>query len=143
MVYDERSHTVIYTCKTLLFIYHLCWRGWFGYEFIKPVLIVFKFSQFSAHSSSTKKFEIINFKWLKHKATGADFYCVFWSVEQTFFSYRFAVVYGTELSFTSNECSGLVTWQMLMSRAVLFVTRDSSKPSGVSSVYEISFQTHR
>ena len=33
-------------------------------EFIKPVLIVCELCHFSAHSSSTKKFEIINFKWL-------------------------------------------------------------------------------
>ena len=38
----------------------------------------------SAHSSSAKKFGIINFKWLKDKPTGADFCCVFWSVEWTF-----------------------------------------------------------
>ena len=112
-------------------------------EFIKPVLIVFKFRQFSAHSSSTKKFEIINLSGLNTKPL--ELISIVSSDLQSrhFFSYRFAVVYGTELSFTSNECSGLVTWQMLMSRAVLFVTRDSSKLFGVSSVYEISFQTHR
>ena len=31
-----------------------------------------------------KKCEIINVKWSKCKSTGEDFYCVFWSVEQTF-----------------------------------------------------------
>ena len=93
---------------------------------------MFKFRQFSAHSSSTKKFEIINFKWLKHKATGADFYCVFCKTD--IFSYSFAAVYGAELLLSSNDFSYSVIQQMLLSRAVLFVTRDSSKLFGVSSV---------
>ena len=50
---------------------------------MKPFLIVFEFHQFSGHSSSTKRYEII--KWLKHTTTGADFHCVFWSIEQIFF----------------------------------------------------------
>ena len=54
-------------------------------KFTKPVLIVLEFRQFSARSSSTKKFKITNFTWLKQKPTGADFYCIFWSGGQTFF----------------------------------------------------------
>ena len=112
-------------------------------EFIKPVLIVFKFRQFSAHSSSTKKFVIINLSGLNTKPLELTSIVSSDLQNRHFFSNSFAAVYGTELSFTSNDFSGLVTWQMLMSRAVLSVTRDSSKPFGVSSVYEISFQTHR
>ena len=81
-------------------------------EFTKPVLILLKFCQFSAHSSSTKNCEIINVKWFKRKPTGNDFSFVFWSVEQTFF-YSFAAVYGAEFLFSSNDKSSLVTWQML------------------------------
>ena len=36
-------------------------------EFINSVRIVFEFRHFLAHSSSTKKFEIINFEWLNPK----------------------------------------------------------------------------
>ena len=43
----------------------------------KPVIIVVDFHQFSAHSSSTKKCEIINVKWFKRRPTGDYFYCVF------------------------------------------------------------------
>ena len=46
----------------------------------KPVIIVVDFHQFSAHSSSTKKCEIINVKWFKRRSTGDYSYCVFWSV---------------------------------------------------------------
>ena len=46
----------------------------------KPVIIVVNFHQFSAHSSSRKKCEIINVKWFKRRPTGDYFYCVFWSV---------------------------------------------------------------
>ena len=51
------------------------WSAW-G----KPVIIVVDFHQFSAHSSSIKKCEIINVKWFKCRCTGDYFYCVFWSV---------------------------------------------------------------
>ena len=80
-----------------------------------PVPIVFEFCQFSAYSLSTKKLEITYFKWLKHKATGPDFFCVFWSVELTFF----LTVYGSELLFSSNSYSSLVTQQMLLSGMIL------------------------
>ena len=43
----------------------------------KPVIIVVDFHQFLAHSSSTKKCEIINVKWFKRRSTGDYFYCVF------------------------------------------------------------------
>ena len=46
----------------------------------KPVIIVVDFHQFSAHSSPTKKCEIINVKWFKRRSTGDYFYCVFWSM---------------------------------------------------------------
>jgi len=46
----------------------------------KPVIIVVNFQQFSAHSLSRKKCEIINVKWFKRRPTGDYFYCVFWSV---------------------------------------------------------------
>ena len=64
--------------------YNNCLKSVSKTKFTKPVLIVFKFHQFSVWSSLTKKFEIINFMWLKQKSTGADFYCIFWYVEQTF-----------------------------------------------------------
>ena len=41
-------------------------------EFSKPVLIVVDFRQFSEHSSSTKKCEIINVKWFKCKTKVND-----------------------------------------------------------------------
>ena len=81
-------------------------------KFIKPVLIVFEFCQFSACSSSTKNFEIINFTW---------FLLYLLICRADTFPYCFAAVYGTELSFSSNDCSSLATWQMLFSCAVLFV----------------------
>ena len=43
----------------------------------KPVIIVVDFHQFSAHSSSTKKCEIVNVKWFKRRSSGDYFYCVF------------------------------------------------------------------
>ena len=43
----------------------------------KPVTIVVDFHQFSAHSSSTKKCEIINVKWFKRRPTGDYLYFVF------------------------------------------------------------------
>ena len=43
----------------------------------KPVIIVVDFHQFSAHSLSTEKCEIINVKWFNRKPTGDYFYCVF------------------------------------------------------------------
>lgn len=46
------------------------------------------------------------------------------------FHYKFAAVYGAELSL-SNDSTSLVTWQMLMSRAFSFLTRDPSKLFGV------------
>ena len=46
----------------------------------KPIIIVVDFHQFLAHSSSTRKCEIINAKWFKCRSTGDYFYCVFWSV---------------------------------------------------------------
>ena len=118
-------------------------------EFIKPVLIVFKFRQFSAHSSSTKKFEIINLSGLNTKPL--ELISIVSSDLQNRHFFLTTSLLFTVLNFplhhsqqsTSNDFSGLVTWQMLMSRAVLSVTRDSSKPFGVSSVYEISFQTNR
>ena len=66
-------------------LHYNCLKSVSKTEFTKPVLIVFEFHQFSACSSSMKKFEIINFMWLKQKPTGADFYYIFWSVQQTFF----------------------------------------------------------
>ena len=46
-------------------------------KFTKPVLTMFEFHQFSACSLQTKKFEIMNFTWLKQKPTEAYFYCIF------------------------------------------------------------------
>ena len=95
---------------------------------------------FSAHSSSTKKFEIINFKWLNTELlelisiVSAD-------CRADIFACSFSAVYGAELSSSSNDFSSSMTWQML-SRAVLFVTRHRSKLVGILLVYLISFQTH-
>ena len=109
-------------------------------EFIKPVWIVFEFRHFSAHSSSTKKFEIIKFGWLDTKLLEL-ISIVSSDCRADIFSYSFAIVYSAELLIPSNEYCSLVTWQMSLSRAVLLVTRDPSILLGVPSVYLISFQT--
>ena len=57
----------------------------------------------------------------------------------TFF--QVLAVYGAKLSFLSNDFSSLLTWQMLLSHAVLPVMCDSLKLFSVPSVYLISFQT--
>ena len=109
-------------------------------KFIKTssVRIVFEFRHFSAHSSFTKKFEIINFEWLNAKllelisTVSSDY-------RADIFSYSFAVVYRANLPILSNHYNSLVTWQMPMSLAVLLVSRDPSKLFGVPSVYLIPF----
>ena len=64
---------------------------------------------FSAHSSSTKKFEIINFKWLNTELlelisiVSAD-------CRADIFACSLAAVYGTELSSSSNDFSSSMTW---------------------------------
>ena len=105
-------------------------------EFIKPVRIVFEFRHFSAHFSSTKEFEIINFEWLKTKLL--ELISIVSSDSRTdFISHSFAVVYSAELSSSSSDYSSLVTWQIPFSCAVQLVTY----PFGVPSVYLIYFQT--
>ena len=92
-------------------------------EFIKPVRILSVFRHFSAHSSSSKKFEIINFEWLNTRLL--ELISVVSSDSRTdIFSYSFAVVYSAELSISSNDYSSLVTWQMLLSHAILLFKRD-------------------
>ena len=55
------------------------------------------------------------------------------------FHYKFAAVYGAELSL-SNDSSSLVTWQVLMSRAFSFLTRDPSKLFGVLRLSKSPFK---
>ena len=63
---------------------------------------------FSAHSSSTKKFEIINFKWLNTELlelisiVSAD-------CRTDIFACSFAAVYGAELSSSSKDFSSSMT----------------------------------
>ena len=102
-------------------------------EFINPVRILFEFCPFLAHSSSTKKFEIINFEWLNTRLLELISVVSSDSRADTF-SYSFAAVYSAELSISSNDYSSLVTWQMLLSHAILLFTRDPSKLFGVPSV---------
>ena len=109
-------------------------------EFIKPVRIAFEFRHFSAHYSSTKKFEIIHFEWLNTKLLKL-IPTVSSDCRVDIISYSFAVVRNAELPISSNDYNSLVTWQMPLSRAVLLVTRDPSKLFGVPSVYLIYFQT--
>ena len=101
---------------------------------------MFEFRHFKAHSSFTKKFEIINFEWLNTKLLELISFVPL-DCSADIFSYRLAVVYSSECAISSNDYSSLVTWQMLLSRAVLLVTRDPSKLFGVTSVYLIYFQT--
>ena len=103
---------------------------------------MFVFRHFSAHSSSTKKFEIINFEWLNTRllelisVVSSDF-------RADIFSYSFAIVYSAELSISSNDYRSLVTWQMLLSHVILLFTRDLALYAlfGVPSVYLIYFHT--
>ena len=70
-------------------------------EFINPVRIVFEFRLFLAHSSSTKKFEIINFEWLNPKLL--ELISIVSSdcrTESDIFSFSFAAVYDAELLFS-------------------------------------------
>ena len=68
-------------------------------EFINPVRIVFEFRLFLAHSSSTKKFEIINFEWLNPKLL--ELISIVSSDCRTdIFSFSFAAVYDAELLFS-------------------------------------------
>ena len=68
-------------------------------EFINPVRIVFEFRPFLAHSSSTKKFEIINFEWLNPKLL--ELISIVSSDSRTdIFSFSFAAVYDAELLFS-------------------------------------------
>ena len=110
-------------------------------KFIKPVLTVCEFRHFSVHSSSTKMFEILNFKWLNTKLLEL-ISIVSLDCRADIFACSFAAICGAKLSFLSNDFCSLVTWEMLLSRAVLLVTRDPSKLFSVPQVYLISFQTH-
>ena len=68
-------------------------------EFINPVRILFEFCPFLAHSSSTKKFEIINFEWLNPKLL--ELISIVSSDCRTdIFSFSFAAVYDAELLFS-------------------------------------------
>ena len=58
---------------------------------------MFVFRHFSAHSSSTKKFQIINFEWLHTKLLEL-IYIVSSDCRADIFSYSFAVVYSAELT---------------------------------------------
>ena len=78
-------------------------------KFIKPVLIVFEFRHFLPHSSSTKMFEIINFKWLNKKLLELIF-IVSSDCRADIFASSFAAVNSAELLFLLNDFSGLVTW---------------------------------
>ena len=98
---------------------------------------MFDFRHISAHSSSTK-FEIINFEWLNTKLLEL-ISIVSSGCRPDIFSDSFAVVYNAEVSISSNDYSSLVIWLMLLSRAVLLITRDPSKLFGVPSVYLIYF----
>ena len=78
-------------------------------KFIKPVLIVFEFRHFLPHSSSTKMFEIINFKWLNKKLLELIFIASS-DCKADIFASSFAAVNSDELLFSSNDFSGFVTW---------------------------------
>ena len=71
-------------------------------------------------------FEIINFKWLNTKLLEL-ISIVSLDCRADIFDCSFAAVCGAKLSFLSNDFCSLVTWEMLLSHAVLLVTRDPSK----------------
>ena len=98
-----------------------------------------EFRHFKVHSSFTKKFEIINFEWLNTKLLELISF-VSLDCSADIFSYRLAVVYSSECAISSNDYGSLVTWQMLLSRAVLLDTRDPSKLFVVTSVYLSTFK---
>ena len=81
---------------------------------------MFEFRHFSAHSSSTKKFEVINFKWLNTKLLEL-ISVVSSDCRADIFACHFAAVYGAEHSFLSNDFSSLVTWQMSLSCSSAFL----------------------
>ena len=145
--YDQKITLDFYTSRTQrpdprnpINQHNNCLKSVRNTEFIKPVLIVCELCHFSAHSSSTKKFEIINFKWLNTELLEL-ISIVSVDCRADIFACSFAAVYGAELSSSSNDFSSSMTWQMLLSRAVLFVTRHRSKLVGILLVYLISFQT--
>ena len=72
---------------------------------------MFEFRQFLAHSSSTKNFEIRNFKWLNKRLLEL-ISIVSLDCRVDFFASSFAAVKGAELLFSLNDYSGLVSWLM-------------------------------
>ena len=84
------------------------------------------FRHFSAHSSSTKKFEIINFEWLNTRLL--ELISVVSSDSRAdIFSYSFAVVYSAEPSISSNDYSSLVTFaNAIVSRDLILYARPCS-----------------
>ena len=70
------------------------------------------FHQFSAHSSSTKKFALMNVNGLSAVLLEI-ISIVSFDLCNRHFSSTFAAFYGAELSFSSNDHGSLVIWQML------------------------------
>ena len=101
---------------------------------------MFKSLHFSAHSSSTKKFEVINFERLNTKLLEL-ISIVSSDCRADIFYYSFTVVYSAKLSILYNNYSSIVTWQISLSCAALLVMRDPLKLFGVPLVYLISFHT--